>query len=124
MPVRSLNSSVIKWPEADNVIAAVSQWAREAAGRHPRVVRIGIFGSYATDAWGVGSDVDLIIIVEESDRPFEERSLEWNTVDLPVPADVLVYTKQEWASMKQQGRRITHGQVGWVYGPPESSNAR
>lgn len=115
MPVRSLSSSVITWPDAVEVEEAVRRWAREAAARHPQAVKIGYFGSYATGNWGVGSDVDLIAIVRQADRPFAERALSWNTLDLPVPADLLVYTEDAWASMTKEGRRITEQPIVWVY---------
>lgn len=53
---------------------------------------------------GVGSDLDLIIIVRESDQPFERRAAAWDVTELPVPTDVLVYTEEEWRSLPRQGR--------------------
>lgn len=58
-------------------------------------LQIGYFGSYARGDWGVSSDPDLVIILESSEQPFERRSAEWDTTELPAPADVLVYTKGE-----------------------------
>ena len=69
MPVRSLSSPVLKWPHKGEVDQAARRWAGELAARHPEVVRIGYFGSYARDDWGVGSDLDLIAIVKEWDGP-------------------------------------------------------
>src|SRR5436309_2619559 len=40
--------------------------------------------------------LDIILLVEGSDDPFESRSARWNTTGLPVPADVPVYTREEW----------------------------
>ena len=96
MPVRSLGSSVLKWPDAAAVDEAVRRWAEETARRRPEALRIGYFGSYARGVWGVGSDVDLVVVVERSDRPFERRAVDWDASALPVPADVLVYTAEEW----------------------------
>lgn len=104
-------------------MTAVREWAREAARRHPDVVRIGVFGSYPKGDWGVGSDVDLVIIVSDGEQPFAERSRDWHTLDLPVPADVLVYTEEEWAAMSRQGRRITREAVTWVYGVVDEPGA-
>lgn len=101
MPVRSLNSSVLKWPDAKTVDAAARRWAERIVQGRTDVVKIGYFGSYARGDWGVGSDLDLIIIVENSKQPFEKRSIEWNVTELPVPADVLVYTKEEWNSLRK-----------------------
>lgn len=117
MPVRSLSSSVLKWPDAQMVDQAVRRWAGKAAQRRQDLVRIGYFGSYARGDWGVGSDLDLVIILKESHRPFERRAAEWDMIELPVPADVLIYTEEEWRSLcLQRGfyRRVMK-EVVWVY---------
>ena len=90
MPVRSLNSFILKWPDAQTVAQAVRHWSQKALLSHFDVIRIGYFGSYARGDWGVGSDLDLIIVVESSDQPFERRASKWDATELPVPADVLV----------------------------------
>ncbi len=67
-------------------------------------MRIGYFGSYANDRWGVGSDLDIIIIVENSDQSFEYRARQWDGSTLPVPADILVYTLREWQAFDKNSR--------------------
>lgn len=52
MPVRSLSSSMLRWPDRETVDRAVRRWAEEVARRKPEVVRIGYFGSYARGDWG------------------------------------------------------------------------
>lgn len=104
MPVRLLNSFVLKWPEAQTVDQAVRRWAEKVAQQRQDVIRIGYFGSYARGDWGVGSDLDLVIVVENSDQPFERRGAKWDVKELPVPSDVLVYTNEEWRSLDQHGR--------------------
>jgi len=96
MPVRLLTSSVFTWPKAETVDAAVRRWAAKVAKERPDVIQIGYFGSYARGDWGVGSDLDLLIIVQHAAKPFEMRAGEWDTRDIPVPTDVLVYTQKEW----------------------------
>jgi len=123
MPVRSSNSSVLRWPDARAVDRAVREWAAARAREREDVVRIGYAGSYARGDWGPGSDVDLIVIVEESDRPFEERGRGWGTLDLPVPADLLVYTREEWRRLKESASRFVREaeQDGaWVWPPARS----
>jgi len=99
------------------VLRRLRTWAAEIVHIRPEVVRIGCFGSYARNDWGVGSDLDLIIIVESSDQPFLRRSLAWDTTDLPVPADVLVYTLAEWEEMDRRSRfgRMLDEEAVWVY---------
>ncbi len=96
MPVRSLNSSVLIWPDEGQVLEALRRWAENAKARHKSLLRVGYFGSYARGDWGVGSDLDVVLIVSESDLPFERRAAEWDLTELPVPVDVLVYTIREW----------------------------
>jgi len=117
MPVRSLSSSVLKWPDAQMVDQAVRRWAEKIAQQRQDVVRIGYFGSYARGDWGVGSDLDLVIVVERSDQPFERRAAKWDMIELPVPADVLIYTEEEWQSLglKRRFSQTVMQETVWVY---------
>lgn len=117
MPVRSLSSSVLRWPDRQVVDQAVRAWAKEMAEERKDILRIGYFGSYARGDSGVGSDLDIIIILERSDLPFVRRAVEWDASKLPVPADLLVYTEDEWRSMKDQGRfyGTVMNEAVWVY---------
>ncbi len=104
MPTRSLTSSVLKWPSRDAVERELRRWASQTARQHPDLVRLGVFGSYARGNAGVGSDLDIVVIVHASDCRPEERTRGWDTTALPVPVDLLVYTEEEWARVRTQGR--------------------
>ena len=99
MPVRSLSTPVLKWPNEERVREAAIDWARRTIGIHPEVEKIGYFGSYASGDWGVGSDIDIVIIVAKSDLPYLRRGVLFETKELPVPADLLVYTSDEWDAL-------------------------
>lgn len=133
MPVRLLGSSVLTWPDRQAVDRAVREWAARLAAERPDVLAVGYFGSYARGDWGVGSDVDLLVILASSDVPFERRAAHLEAAlksappasrVLPVPADVLVYTWAEWQHLNQQpvGRRLGQ-EVVWVYGLGQCSGA-
>ncbi len=117
MPVRSLTSPVLKWPDATTVIKALKLWVEKVINSRPDVVRIGYFGSYARGDWGVGSDLDLVIILQNSDQPFEKRAAEFNALELPVPTDILVYTQEEWQPPKAQRKffRTLAQEAVWVF---------
>ena len=106
MPVRSLNSSVLVWPNREQVDDAVRRWALNEAASRSELRRIGYFGSYARGDWGVGSDLDLIAIVTSADEPFERRALGWELTPLPVPAEILIYTEPEWRQLELEGGRF------------------
>ena len=117
MPVRSLNSSVLKWPDKKTVAAAAAAFARQETAARPGLLRLGFFGSYATGNWGVGSDLDLVAVVEQADRPFSERPIDWDLGNLPVPAEILIYTEGEWKEVVNRGDRfakVMSTEVVWL----------
>jgi predicted nucleotidyltransferase len=96
---------------------AVRQWVERVVATRPEVRQVGYFGSYARGDWGVGSDLDLIVIVDRSEEPFERRAAQWDVTDLPVPTEVIVYTKEEWLGLNQQSRfsQAVKREAVWVY---------
>ncbi len=118
MPVRSLNTSVFKWPDRGQVDRAVRDWAGKEMSSRGEILRLGYFGSYARGDWGVGSDLDLVVIVDHTTEPFERRSLTWDLSPLPVPAELLVYTAAEWQALLEEGGRFARTlerETVWVY---------
>jgi uncharacterized protein len=125
MPVRSLRSSVLAWPGRHEVEEAVTGWARDLAGRMPDLAAVGFFGSYARGDWGVGSDVDLIVVIDTSSSPFGQRTVPSGAVRLPVQADHLIYTREELATVLERGGRFAdtlRKEVIWVFKRDELSD--
>jgi hypothetical protein len=86
--------------------------------RRPELQRLGYFGPYARGDWSVGSDLDLVAVVERSSERFERRYLSWDSTNLPVPAELLVYTADEWESLKREGERfirMLEREIVWVF---------
>lgn len=118
MPVRSLNSSVLVWPDRLVVDRAVRRWAAEMARTRPELQRLGYFGSYARGDWGVGSDLDIVAIVTAAEQSFEQRASSWDLTALPVPAEILVYTESEQQALEARGGRFARTlarEVVWVF---------
>ncbi len=118
MPVRSLTSSVLKWPDLEAVDRAARLWAANLVKGRPDIIKLGYFGSYARGDWGVGSDLDLIVILNRTDEDFERRSLKWKIEQLPVPAQALVYTSEEWEILKERTSRfasVLERDTVWIY---------
>jgi hypothetical protein len=63
--------------------------------------------------------VDLVVIVEASSVPLNRRAIDFDTSMLPVPADVLVYTAEEWNRLTEGGREAL-GPVEWIIAWPGS----
>ena len=93
-------------------------WTAEQVRLRPEIVRLGYFGSYARGDWGVGSDLDVIAIVRKTAEPFERRSLEWDLISLPVPAEIIVYSLPEWEKLEQGNTlffRMLDRDVVWTF---------
>jgi predicted nucleotidyltransferase len=90
----------------------------------PAVLAIGYFGSYARGDAGVGSDLDLLVVVRESTLPFERRSATLDLESLPVPAEALVYTFVEWNALRRDRTRFSrmlHTETRWLVGAAPDS---
>ena len=112
------------WPSRAEVAGVLPAWASAMAARHPELVRLGCFGSFARGDWGVGSDLDLAAVVDSSDKPFERRGADWDLNGLPVPAELLVYTQEEWERLQREGGRFAvtlAREANWVYARPGST---
>jgi predicted nucleotidyltransferase len=121
MPVRSLTSSVLKWPDAAAVVKAAKAWAVELTRQRGDILGVAYIGSYARGDWGVGSDLDLIVVVEQSQAPFWQRASDLELTGFPVPTEALVYTADEWLTLADERGRFfrTIEQEGvWVYRAP------
>jgi uncharacterized protein len=118
MPVRSLSSPVFKWPDRDAVHRAFADWVKQRAKEKPELLRAGYFGSYARGNWGVTSDLDILLILDQSPLDFHQRAASWDATSFPVPADVLIYTVEEWKAMERRGDRfyrMIKEEVVWVF---------
>ena len=88
------------------MLDALRAWSEAEAARRPELAALGYFGSYARREAGFGSDLDLVAVVRVSPAPFPERSAGWPTHTLPVPADLIVYTMDEWRKLHDEGGRF------------------
>jgi predicted nucleotidyltransferase len=89
--------------DKDKVLRRLKEYVRRLKAQRSDVAKVGLFGSYATDSYGPASDVDLLIILSDSDKRFLERIPEFMPDDLRVDCDVFPYTKDEIAKMKEEG---------------------
>jgi hypothetical protein len=65
-----------------------------------------VFGSYGRGDAGVGSDLDLVLILRECSEPIWQRLRQWQTGSLPLACDLLVYSLREWQTLPQWNPRL------------------
>ncbi len=90
-----LSSAGPRFVNRDEILDLARETAARIAARHPEVLKVLLFGSFAREDYGARSDLDLLIVLGQSDEPMRERIGRF-LVDAPAyPTDVLVYTEQE-----------------------------
>ena len=95
MPVRSLQQSVWRWPNPEDVLAAVQDWIKEQQTTHPNLKRVGVYGSYGRGTASVGSDLDLLLVDTLAQGPQHQRLQQWPLERLPLSCDALILTPSE-----------------------------
>lgn len=102
----SSSTVAITYFDRAGVRQAAEALACELAARHPEVEEVILFGSVA---WGTpvpGSDVDLMLVLSGSDRPFPHRIARYVPTNFPVGLDVFPYTRGEIARMRADGNLL------------------
>ena len=116
MQEQSSNSVKVIFADKEKVLRGLKDCAGKLKSR-PEVEKVGLFGSYATDTFGPASDVDLLIILNESSKVFLDRIPDYIPENLDVCCDVFPYTTEEIEKMKEDGNRwIRHvlDEVSWL----------
>jgi hypothetical protein len=54
----------------------------------------------------VGSDLDLLLILQRCDEPIWNRLRRCDTSSLPLACDLLVYSLEEWRSLPQWNPKL------------------
>jgi predicted nucleotidyltransferase len=59
---------------------------------------VWLFGSVARKDWNADSDIDLLVVVTDSEQPRHRRAqhAHFLTEEIHAPKDVIVLTHQEW----------------------------
>lgn len=89
----------ITYFDEEGVWAAVREFAEELARDNPEVERVIVFGSLVRGEAVPGSDVDLLIILKDSDIPILDRMSKYMPQRFPVGVDVFPYTADEVEQM-------------------------
>ncbi len=120
MPHRSSNGSVLRWPSSESVLEAAGRWAERQAAAQPELEAVGVFGSYGRGDAGVGSDLDLLLVLRQCELPIWERLRPCDTADLPLATDLLIYSRREWESLPQWNPKLAarlERDLRWLIAP-------
>ncbi len=103
MPRKSSPSAKISYFNKDKVSRALESYVARLAKRHREVEKVLVFGSFARGECVPGSDIDLLLILQESNAPILDRIPKYMPDSFPVGVDVFPYTKHEITDMVRRG---------------------
>lgn len=109
MQKRSLSSPNNIYRDKDGIIQSLKECAMEAIEKSGDIKEIILFGSIARGDYGLYSDADVLIIVNESKyRRYFDRIPEFLDyfLDSKVPVDIFPYTVDEVERMKKSGNAL------------------
>ncbi|MFC1712206.1 nucleotidyltransferase domain-containing protein [Candidatus Poribacteria bacterium] len=96
----------IKYLDKPTIMKAIRHLVEDLSQEYPKIEEIRLFGSLARDEAVPGSDVDILIVLTDSDLPFKDRAEKYMPPSFPVGIDVLPYTKPEIETMLDQGNHF------------------
>lgn len=102
MPEKSSNFVKVVFADKGKVMRQLHRFVTELKRTRSEVEMVGLFGSYATDTFGPASDVDLLIILRQSNKRFLDRIPDFFPDNLSICCDVFPYTNEEMERMQAQ----------------------
>jgi uncharacterized protein len=118
----SWGSASVTWLDRPGARRVAARAAAELARRQPEITGVLLFGSIARGDAVPSSDVDLLIVLRESELPFLDRIPRYTPAIPPLAVDVLPYTEREFRDLCAEGHRLIAAALAegeWVVGPPE-----
>lgn len=108
MPKRLLNSVKIKSVHRPIVVKKLTEWADQISRSNKDILRIGYFGSYARDDYTPSSDLDVLIVLKDSNTPPHKRLHDYSIKGFPIGCEFFVFTEEE---IEQKGKN----EGGWMH---------
>jgi uncharacterized protein len=91
----SLPSVKVTFTNREEIFKALKHLIQEWTQKHPELERVILFGSFARGDYFPGSDVDVLLVLEKSDKSLLNRIAEFLPTHFPVDIDIFPYTKAE-----------------------------
>ena len=105
LQVQSLDSVKILSVDYNALIKGLKKACHKIKINHPETLKLLLFGSFSKGDYTPESDIDILIIVRQTDIPFLERRdmfLDFFK-DIPFDLNILVYTEAELKKMLGEG---------------------
>jgi len=107
-PIQSTSSASAKiyWLNLEEVRSRLAKATQDLAREHPEIAEVWLFGSLARGQAVPGSDADVLLVLDECNLPFLDRSVHFQPEFCGVGVDLFAYTRQELAQMEEAGHQF------------------
>jgi predicted nucleotidyltransferase len=82
---------------------------------HGELEEIVVFGSFETNNFAPGSDLDVFLSLSESSQPVRERLIDFLPETFPVPLDLFPFTREEMRELTPSPILAAVGRSRWRY---------
>lgn len=103
---RSFGSVKVFSLDRDTIFGKLREAAFRLAQDHPEVEEITLFGSLARGDAVPGSDADVLVLLQETTAPFQERLSRYTLRRCGIGVDVFPYTKAELSELRRSAPRF------------------
>lgn len=90
-----MSSVVVKSIDFEAIRRQTAEFACHLLETRPEVEEVVVFGSFPRGTYSPGSDIDILLILSGSNKPFQDRTADYLPEAFPVGMDLFAYTRQE-----------------------------
>ena len=98
---------------------SMDDYAARLLSSHSEIREIVIFSSFAEGTYAPGSDLDILIVLDRSDRPVRDRIPAYLPGAFPVGVDLFPYTRDEIAARADSPVVVAARRSRWRYVRPQ-----
>ena len=95
-------SARVRYADPERIRKAVQNHAAALRAVHPEIRSIRWFGSWSKGTASPGSDVDLCILIDRTDKPARDRVPDFLPRTFPVGIDLFIYTEEELRRLRAE----------------------
>lgn len=95
-----MSSVVVKSIDKARVRKAMDDYAQRLFSAHFEIDEIVVFGSFESDTYAPGSDIDVFLLLRESSKPVRDRIPDYLPRSFPVGVDLFPFTLEETTSLE------------------------
>ena len=96
----------VTFTNPEQVLNTLKNLIQEWSQQHPELEQVILFGSFARGDYFPGNDVDVLLILGQSDQPFLSRIRKFLPIQFSVGIDIFPYTTDEVKRIRKDSHSL------------------